>query len=173
MKRLAYVAYGVAVACGGFYTPQPVLAVKNNQALIEALTQSGGIETLNGIVAVCSAIVHATNTRQISVACARGFYHMTFGQFLNKREQRLFHTPLAQVLREEEFRGVFDLSGITVEDEEFHFATPDYASVASLISKIIREKKIAKMKPIMQKWLIDMDTPKKPLPIYYRAPQRV
>ena len=172
MKRLDLIAYGVAEVCGGFYTPQSVLTVKNNEALMKALTQASGIEMLHGITAMCNAIVHAANTRQISVACARGFYHMVFGQLFNKREQRLFHTPLAMVLREEEFRDIFNLSGITVEDEEFHFATPDFVSVSSLISKIMREKKMAGMKPNVQNWLIDMVPPKKPLPVYYQSQRK-
>lgn len=160
MKRLSMIPLGVAHVCGGMEFPRPVFHSDNNELLLEVLSLPKGFEMVRIMFETCAAVVHAANTRQISVACAYGYYHRLFSVLLCEQPRGAYPSSWGALLRDRKFQGVFDLAGITVKDEEFHFATPDFEQVTYLVTKIIREKKSVQTKS--DKGLLGIAPPKKP-----------
>ncbi len=172
MRRLNLTARGVAQVTGGLMVDRTVLRVQTPQPLIAYLTHVGQeapfniFEALAGLVAICKAIVAAANDKEITVACARGYYHQLFSHLLSPRHNpRTFHI-YRDLFCSPDFKGVFDLSGITVEDESPHFATPDFKALSEIIEHKIREMKLERGRHELRK-IVDKEAGKTwPLSIY-------
>ncbi len=172
MRRLNLIAQGVAHVTGGLMVDSTVLRVQTSQPLMTYLTHVGReapfniFEALAGLVAICKAIVAAANDKEITVACARGYYHQLFRHLVSPRHNPRTHHIYLDLFSSPDFKGVFDLSGITVEDESPHFATPDFKAVSEVIEHKIREMKLERDRRELRKTVNKEQGKTWPLSIY-------
>ncbi len=173
-RRLAVITTGAAETCNGFYVPRSVFIVRTPASLIrfltpiEAFEPFNRFESLQGCVKICKAIENMANTRKLTVAVAYEIHRRMFGMHMNRYRNPRTYWQFVELFYDKDFKGVFDLSGIVVKDDEFHFPAVDMEVALRMVDAELREMKIAELMPVVRNQLLNMDPPKKPFTTGYQ-----